>query len=255
MHGGQSRTDLCRNDLGAHSPSHAGGKQARSACFFVFFEFSVERPKPNPQVRANGAQVVMQAEDLKVWFPITAGLLKRTVDHVKAVDGVSLAIRAGRTVGVVGESGSGKTTLGLALLRLVKSTGGDVTFLGQDLLALGKGEVRDLRSAMQIVFQDPFGSLSPRMSIGQIIAEKILEERLAACVNLQATSQSLYWWKGKITQDQEHTLLIKTKKEAYPKLEGKIQEIHPFDVPEIIALPILIGSEDYLDWIENETRA
>jgi periplasmic divalent cation tolerance protein len=95
----------------------------------------------------------------------------------------------------------------------------------------------------------------PTSDIGQIIAEKILRERLAACVTLQATSQSLYWWKGKITQENEHTLLIKTKKEAYPKLEEMIREIHPFDVPEIIALPILIGSEDYLGWIDSETQA
>lgn len=94
----------------------------------------------------------------------------------------------------------------------------------------------------------------PDADVGQIIAEKILEERLAACVTLQATSQSLYWWKGKITQDQDHTLFIKTKKEAYTKLEEKIQEIHPHDVPEIIALPILTGSKNYLDWIDSETQ-
>ncbi len=129
------------------------------------------RPKPNPNVRSNGADVIMQAEDLRVWFPITAGLLKRTVDHVKAVDGISLTIRAGRTVGVVGESGSGKTTLGLALLRLVKATGGEVSYLGRDLLAVSQKELRELRAEMQIVFQDPYGSLSPRMSIGQIITE------------------------------------------------------------------------------------
>ncbi len=132
------------------------------------------RPRPNPQIRANGAREVMRADDLRVWFPITAGLLKRTVDHVKAVDGVSLAIGAGRTVGVVGESGSGKTTLGLALLRLVKSTGGSVHYMGQDLLAFGKRELRDMRAEMQVVFQDPYGSLSPRMSVGQIIAEGLL---------------------------------------------------------------------------------
>ena len=95
----------------------------------------------------------------------------------------------------------------------------------------------------------------PDTDVGQIIAEKILEERLAACVTLQAACQSLCWWKGNITQNQEHTLFIKTKKEAYPKLEEKIQKIHPYDIPEIIALPILTGSEDYLGWIDSETEA
>jgi periplasmic divalent cation tolerance protein len=94
----------------------------------------------------------------------------------------------------------------------------------------------------------------PDADIGEIIAEKIIEERLAACVTLQAGCQSLYWWKGKIKQEQEHTLLIKTTKKAYPKLEEKIKEIHPYEVPEIIALPILIGSEDYLGWIDRETQ-
>jgi len=129
------------------------------------------RPTANPNVRANGAPTLLEADDLKVWFPIKAGLLKRTVDNVRAVDGVDLKVLKGRTVGVVGESGSGKTTLGMALLRLVKSTSGRILYLGQDLLALGKNEMRARRQDMQIVFQDPFGSLSPRMSVGQIIAE------------------------------------------------------------------------------------
>lgn len=94
----------------------------------------------------------------------------------------------------------------------------------------------------------------PDAEVGQIIAEKIIEERLAACVTLQAAGQSLYWWQGKITQDQEHTLFIKTKKESYPDLEEKIHQIHPYDIPEIIALPIFAGSKDYLDWIDNETQ-
>jgi uncharacterized protein involved in tolerance to divalent cations len=94
----------------------------------------------------------------------------------------------------------------------------------------------------------------PDTDIGQIIAGKILEERLAACVTIQAASQSLYWWKGKITEDQEHTLFIKTKKDAYTKLEEKIQELHPYDIPEIIALPILTGNKDYLGWIDSEVR-
>lgn len=95
----------------------------------------------------------------------------------------------------------------------------------------------------------------PDAEVGQIIAEKIIEDRLAACVTLSAPGQSLYWWQGKISQDQEHTLFIKTKKDAYPRLEEKIHQLHPYDVPEIIALPVFTGSGDYLDWIDNETRA
>jgi len=116
------------------------------------------------------APEVARAQDLKVWFPIKAGVLRRTVDHVKAVDGVSVRIQAGRTVGVVGESGSGKTTLGLALLRLQQSEGG-VYFDGRSIQGLSWKALRPLRREMQVVFQDPYGSLSPRMSVAQIIEE------------------------------------------------------------------------------------
>lgn len=94
----------------------------------------------------------------------------------------------------------------------------------------------------------------PDSEVGQIIAEKIIEERLAACVTISAPGQSLYWWQGKITQDQEHTLFVKTKKEAYRKLEEKIRQLHPYDVPEIIALQVFAGSKDYLNWIDSETQ-
>jgi microcin C transport system ATP-binding protein len=113
---------------------------------------------------------VARVEDLKVWFPIKAGVLRRTVGHIKAVDGVSIRIQAGRTVGVVGESGSGKTTLGLALLRLQQSEGG-VYFVGRSIQGLSWKALRPLRREMQVVFQDPYGSLSPRMSVAQIIEE------------------------------------------------------------------------------------
>jgi microcin C transport system ATP-binding protein len=128
--------------------------------------------EPSPRTPPEGAPgpVVMTAEDVKVWFPIKAGVLQRTVDYVKAVDGVSVTIREGRTVGVVGESGSGKTTLGLALLRLLRSDG-RIQFLGRELQGLGPGALRPLRKEMQIVFQDPYGSLSPRQSVGQIVGE------------------------------------------------------------------------------------
>ena len=110
--------------------------------------------------------VVVETKDLKVWFPIKRGLLGRTVDHVRAVDGLSLKLRAGETLGVVGESGSGKTTLGLAILRLISSV-----YAGRRIDGLLSKEMRPLRREMQVVFQDPFGSLSPRLSVSQIIEE------------------------------------------------------------------------------------
>ncbi|HMR32106.1 MAG TPA: ABC transporter ATP-binding protein [Geminicoccaceae bacterium] len=113
---------------------------------------------------------VLTGNDIRVHFPIQRGLLKRTVGHVKAVDGVSLEVRAGETVGVVGESGSGKTTLGLALLRLTDSKG-EIRFEGRPIQGADWGEMRPLRRQMQIVFQDPYGSLSPRLSVGQIVEE------------------------------------------------------------------------------------
>lgn len=127
-------------------------------------------PKPDPAPPQPDAPVVMSADDLKVWFPIKRGLMRKTVGHIKAVDGVSVAVRKGETLGVVGESGSGKTTLGLALLRLISSNG-RIVFLGKDIQGLRFKEMRPFRRDMQIVFQDPFGSLSPRMSIADIIAE------------------------------------------------------------------------------------
>jgi microcin C transport system ATP-binding protein len=123
------------------------------------------------------APVVMQARDVRVWFPITAGWLGRTRSYVKAVDGISVTVRAGHTVGIVGESGSGKTTLGLALLRLLRSDG-QIAFQGRAIERLPSKAVRPLRREMQIVFQDPYGSLSPRLSIGQIIEEGLLVHRL-----------------------------------------------------------------------------
>jgi microcin C transport system ATP-binding protein len=127
-------------------------------------------PKPDPAPPRPDAPVVMSASDLKVWFPIKRGLMRSTVGHIKAVDGVSLAVRKGETLGVVGESGSGKTTLGLALLRLISSKG-PIVFLGKDIQGLRFKEMRPFRRDMQIVFQDPFGALSPRLSVGDIIAE------------------------------------------------------------------------------------
>jgi len=127
-------------------------------------------PKPDPAPPQPDAPLVMSTDDLKVWFPIKRGLLRKTIGHVKAVDGVSVKIRQGETLGVVGESGSGKTTLGLALLRLISSQG-PIVFMGKDVQGLQFKQMRPFRRDMQIVFQDPFGALSPRMSVGDIIAE------------------------------------------------------------------------------------
>lgn len=127
-------------------------------------------PKPDPAPPRPDAPVVMSSDDLKVWFPIRRGLLRKTVGHIKAVDGVSVSVRKGETLGVVGESGSGKTTLGLALLRLISSDG-PIVFLGKDIQGLKFKQMRPVRRDMQIVFQDPYGALSPRMSVGDIVAE------------------------------------------------------------------------------------
>ena len=127
-------------------------------------------PKPDPAPPQPQAPVVLETTDLKVWFPIKRGVLRKVVGHIKAVDGVSLEIRKGETLGVVGESGSGKTTLGLALLRLVSSDG-PIVFLGNQIQGLRFKEMRPFRHDMQIVFQDPYGSLSPRLSIAEIIKE------------------------------------------------------------------------------------
>src|SRR5690606_5777916 len=130
-------------------------------------------PKGEPPPMNPAAPIVVETDALKVWFPIRKGLLRRTVDHVKAVDGLSLKLRAGQTLGVVGESGSGKTTLGLAIMRLISSQG-QVVYLGNRIDGLSSKRMRPLRKDMQIVFQDPYGSLSPRLSVGQIIEEGLL---------------------------------------------------------------------------------
>jgi microcin C transport system ATP-binding protein len=127
-------------------------------------------PKPDPAPVCPGAPVVIETKDLKVWFPIKRGVMRRAVGYIKAVDGVSIEVRQGETLGVVGESGSGKTTLGLAILRLVSSDG-PIVFLGSTIAGLTFRQMRPFRRHMQIVFQDPYGSLSPRMSVSDIIEE------------------------------------------------------------------------------------
>ncbi|HKQ95776.1 MAG TPA: ABC transporter ATP-binding protein, partial [Aestuariivirgaceae bacterium] len=127
-------------------------------------------PKGKPPVADPKAPVVVETDRLKVWFPIKRGFFRRTVGHIKAVDGVSVTVRQGQTLGVVGESGSGKTTLGLAILRLISSEG-PILYLGKRIDAFDSGDMRPLRRHMQVVFQDPYGSLSPRLSIRQIVEE------------------------------------------------------------------------------------
>jgi microcin C transport system ATP-binding protein len=127
-------------------------------------------PKGSPPVADASAKTILEAKDLRVWFPIKRGLLRSTVGHIKAVDGIDLAVKEGQTLGVVGESGSGKTTLGLALLRLISSEG-PIVYLGNRIDGYDSKRMRPLRRHMQIVFQDPYGSLSPRLSVGQIIEE------------------------------------------------------------------------------------
>jgi len=136
-------------------------------------------PRGEPHRAVEGVPSIVAGRDLRVWFPVKGGVLRRTVGHIKAVDGVSLIVREGHTVGVVGESGSGKTTLGLALLRLVRSEG-SIQFAGRDIQGLSSRALRPLRREMQIVFQDPYSSLSPRLSVGQIVEEGLRVHRIGA---------------------------------------------------------------------------
>lgn len=134
-------------------------------------------PKGRPAPVAPDAPTILAADDLRVWFPIKRGVLKRTVGYVKAVDGITLAVPEGGTLGIVGESGSGKSTLAYALLRLLKSEG-PIRFAGRNIQGASAKALRPLRREMQIVFQDPFSSLSPRLSVTQIVEEGLLVHRL-----------------------------------------------------------------------------
>ena len=121
---------------------------------------------------------IIEVANLKTWFPIRNGLFSRVTGHVKAVDGVTFSIRKGETMGLVGESGCGKTTVGRTILRLVPNTAGEVLFDGRDVYALTPKELRDIRPRMQIIFQDPYSSLSPRMPVGEIIGEAVREHEI-----------------------------------------------------------------------------
>ena len=177
------------------SPSHAYTKRLLEA-----------EPKGTKPPIAAERDVVLSGDDVRVWFPIKKGLLRRTVDHIKAVDGISLTVRQGETVGVVGESGSGKTTLGMALLRLERSDG-EIYFEGRNIQGLETADMCPLRREMQVVFQDPFGSLSPRMSVGQIIEEGLKVHGLG---ETKAARDSM------VTQALEEVELDPASRHRYP---------------------------------------
>ncbi|GLK55037.1 microcin C transport system ATP-binding protein [Methylopila capsulata] len=163
------------------APQHAYTKKLLAA-----------EPKGAPPPLDPDARAIVEVADLKVWFPIKRGLLRKTVGHVKAVDGVSITVREGQTLGVVGESGSGKTTLGLAILKLIASEG-RIAYLGQAIEGFNAAAMRPLRADMQIVFQDPYGSLSPRMTVIDIVTEGIDVQgtRLKPAARREAATQAL----------------------------------------------------------------
>jgi microcin C transport system ATP-binding protein len=176
-------------------------------------------PKGEPAKPQPDAPIIVSTDKVKVWFPIRRGFMRRTVGHIKAVDGISLAIRRGETLGVVGESGSGKTTLGLALLRLISSEG-TIVFLGKPIQGLKFRAMRPFRSDMQIVFQDPYGSLSPRMSLAEIVGEGLrvhhprlsLEEReqrvISALVDVGLDPQTRHRYPHEFSGGQRQRIAV-----------------------------------------------
>ncbi len=163
-------------------------------------------PSGNPPPPDLSAPVLVETEDLKVWFPIKTGFFRKTTGHVKAVNGLSLKLRAGQTLGVVGESGSGKTTLGLAILRLISSEG-PISWKGQRIDGYDSHAMRPLRREMQVVFQDPYGSLSPRLSIGQIIEEGLI---------IQNPELDYDERRDRVSQTLEEVGLLAEQQDRYP---------------------------------------
>ena len=123
---------------------------------------------------------ILRVESLKKYFPIKGGIMQKTIGNVKAVDGVSFSIKKGETLGIVGESGCGKSTTGRVILRLLDKTAGNVFYKGQDIHALKKNDLRKLRTDMQIVFQDPYSSLNPRMPVGESIGEALIHHGIVS---------------------------------------------------------------------------
>ncbi|MGL4454032.1 MAG: ABC transporter ATP-binding protein [Sarcina sp.] len=134
----------------------------------------------NEKIIDTNREILVEARELKKYFPIKAGVFSKTVGHVKAVDGISLKIYKGETVGLVGESGCGKSTTGRALLRLFEKSGGDVFFEGKDLFALNKKELRATRPRMQMIFQDPYSSLNPRLTVGDLVGESLINHKICS---------------------------------------------------------------------------
>jgi oligopeptide/dipeptide ABC transporter ATP-binding protein len=134
--------------------------------------------RPPLQTVWTAADPILELRGLKTWFPIRTGAWQRTVGHVRAVDGVELSINQGETLGLVGESGCGKSTLGRSIMRLIEPTAGEVVFKGEDLLRLSGGSLRRIRRELAIIFQDPFASLDPRQTVGEIVAEPLDIHRL-----------------------------------------------------------------------------
>ena len=132
-----------------------------------------EGAKGSPEANGHPDELLLEARNLKMHFPIKAGMLQRTVGHVKAVDGVDLSVRRGETLGLVGESGCGKSTLARLILRLLEPTEGEVIFEGEDILGYDRKRMLGVRRNMQIVFQDPYASLNPRMTVGNIVSEPL----------------------------------------------------------------------------------
>ena len=163
-------------------------------------------PKGDPPKSDQSRPVVMETENLRVWFPVKRGLMRRTVDHIKAVDDISLEVRAGQTLGIVGESGSGKTTLGLALTRMISSTG-SIRYRGEAIDDRSFRSMRPLRRELQVVFQDPYGSLSPRLSIGQIVEEGLV---------VQDRSMSFAERRRRVSQALEEVGIEPESQERYP---------------------------------------
>jgi microcin C transport system ATP-binding protein len=166
-------------------------------------------PKPDPAPLRPNEPIVVEANDLKVWFPIKRGVLRKVVGHIKAVDGVSVAVRKGETLGIVGESGSGKTTLGLAILRLISSQG-PIIFLGKTIAGLKFKEMLPFRHNMQIVFQDPYGSLSPRMSVSDIVEE------------------GLWVHHPKLTEDERQARVVRALRDVGLDPETRFRYPHEF---------------------------
>jgi oligopeptide/dipeptide ABC transporter ATP-binding protein len=158
-----------------------------------------------PKTESN-SEVLLEVRDLKTHFPVRRGLLGRTVGYVRAVDGISFGLRRGKTLGLVGESGCGKTTAGRTILRLIPATSGTVAFEGQPVFDLSPGDLRRLRRHMQIIFQDPYGSLNPRMTVGGIIGEPLRVHRLARGRALE----------DRVTQLLDHVGLSSAYRNRYP---------------------------------------